>query len=119
MMADLLRVGELPDKFSYPPEFLRMVGRGLLYFEPWYVYEGEQLRTRYAGLRERYPTRNLVPFARRQDNDDVACFDLDRGGVPVVVHDFATPGWEQRAHLQDFYAWLRMAVDDMIEWDSL
>jgi hypothetical protein len=50
-----------------------------------------------------------VPFARRQDNDDVACWDSDGHDV-AVVHDFATPGWEQRGHrFPNFTAWLRKA----------
>lgn len=40
-----------------------------------------------------YPGRSLVPFACRQDNDDVACWDLDQGrGRVVIVHDFKSPG---------------------------
>ncbi len=52
----------------------------------------------------------------RQDNDDVACFDVDRGKV-VIVHDFASPGYEQRADFADFYAWLRQAIEDLIAFD--
>jgi hypothetical protein len=45
---------------------------------------------------KRYPDRELVLFAVRQDNDDVACWDLDQGNV-AVVHDFSSPGFERRA----------------------
>jgi hypothetical protein len=64
-------------------------------------------------MRQRYPLRKLVPFARRQDDDDVACFDLDRGAV-AIVHDYASPGWEGNAEFADFRAWLHQAIDDMI-----
>lgn len=117
-MANLLNSEELPNSFRYPPEFLRTIARGLMYFQPWYVFEGEELRGRHGDLQLRYPDRCLVPFARREDNDDVACFDVDQGGAPVVIHDFTTPGWEQRLSLDNFYTWLRIALDDMIEWDS-
>ena len=78
-MAELLSVEELPDGFSYPAEFLRIVGLGLTQLEPWWILDGDNLRIRHLGLQRRYPSRKLVPFARREDNDDVACWDLDKG----------------------------------------
>jgi hypothetical protein len=114
-MVALLEATDLPVGFGYPHEFLRVVELGLIDLEPWLVLEGEQLRARNLGLRERYPDRSLVPFARRQDNDDVACWDVDEGGGRVViVHDFASPGWERRVEFVDFNGWLRRAVEDLI-----
>jgi hypothetical protein len=43
----------------------------------------------------------------------VACWDLDQGNV-TVIHDFASPGWEQRGVFPDFNAWLRQAIEDLI-----
>jgi hypothetical protein len=115
-MADLLSVDDLPDEFEYPREFIRVVELGLTNIEPWWIIEGDRLRTRLSGLRKRYSSRKLVPFAVRQDNDDVACFDTDAGNV-AIVHDFASPGYEQRAELADFYAWFRLAIDDFINFE--
>ena len=95
----LLREDELPTGFTYPRAFLRAVERGLTHLEPWWVFDGDNLRSRARGLRARFPDRALVPFARREDNDDVAC-------------------WERRGVYPDFYAWLRQAVEDMIENDQ-
>jgi hypothetical protein len=118
LVADLLPVEDLPSGFWYPPSFVRVVELGLTNLEPWHVLEGASLRERQDGLAQRYPTRELVPFAVRQDNDDVACWDLARGGDRVVViHDFASPGWENRGEYPDFYAWLRQAVEDLIDFD--
>ncbi|MGW7350323.1 hypothetical protein [Streptomyces sp. NPDC054784] len=113
-MRDLLSSSELPNDFSYPLEFLRVVDLGLTNLEPWWIFDGAQLRTRMSGLKERFPERSLVPFARREDNDDIACWDLVNGGV-VVVHDFASPGWELQGRFSDFNTWLRRAVEDLIE----
>lgn len=118
MALDLLRPDELPAGLRYPPAFLRLIDRGLVYFEPWFVMEGELLRGRLAGLAERYPSRKLLPFARREDNDDVACWDADRPGNVVIVHDYASPGWERRAELDDFYMWIRLALEDMVAYDA-
>jgi hypothetical protein len=115
-VADLLGIDALPGGFEYPREFVRVVELGLTQIEPWWILDGERLRNRYLGLRERYSDRKLVPFAIRQDNDDVACWDISSGNI-AIVHDFASPGWEQRAEYPDFYAWFRQAVEDFIEWD--
>jgi hypothetical protein len=112
-MADLLSVQDLPEHFDYPLEFIRVVELGLTNLEPWWILSGELLRDRHRGLEVRYPDRSLVPFARRQDNDDVACWDVDAGDI-VIVHDFATPGFEQRGRFGSFWPWFRAAIEDMI-----
>jgi hypothetical protein len=111
----LLSTSDLPTGFEYPREFVRIVELGLTDLEPWLVLEGERLAAKHLGLRERFPLRSLVPFASRQDNDDVACWDLDQGsGRVVIVHDYASPGWERRAEFATFNDWLRQAVEDLI-----
>jgi hypothetical protein len=115
-MVELLGPNELPDGFIYPRPLVRMAELGLLDLEPWEIMEGMSLRARFAGMRQRYPQRTLVPFARRQDNDDVACFDLDRDKV-TIIHDFASSGWEDRAEFTDFRAWLHQAIDDLIAFE--
>ncbi|MCD9141799.1 hypothetical protein [Streptomyces albireticuli] len=114
---DVLSSAELPGRFAYPKEFLRAVESGLVGLEPWWLLEGRNLRARAAGMRERFPGRRLVPFARREDNDDVACWDLDSGSVRVI-HDFTAPGWENRREFVDFYAWLRAALEDFMEFEQ-
>jgi hypothetical protein len=118
MTVDLLRDDELPSGLGYPAVFRRLVDRGLLYFEPWFVLEGDLLRQRLHGIQARYPGRTLLPFARREDNDDVACWDAAYPGKVVVIHDFAQPGWEQRVVLEDFATWLRLALEDMLAFDA-
>lgn len=119
-MVELLTLNDLPAGFDYPREFIRVLELGLVNLEPWWVLTGEQLQRVYAGLQQRYPDQVYVPFASRQDNDDVACW----AGVPpevVIVHDLATPGWERRGRkpLPDFHSWLRVAVEDLIEWGEI
>ncbi|GHF35346.1 hypothetical protein GCM10010218_15720 [Streptomyces mashuensis] len=117
-MIQLLVAAELPEGFTYPPQFIRVVELGLTNLEPWWILDGEQLRGRVRGLRERYPKRKLVPFARREDNDDVACWDLEHGDV-VIIHDFASAGWEQSRRFAHFNDWLRRAVEDLIEFGDM
>lgn len=114
----LLRPEELPSGFSYPDDFMRIVEHGLVDLEPWWILAGDEARTRARGLSERFPQRTLVPFARRQDNDDVACFEMDGAYGPVVIiHDFATPGWEQHASHDSAYGWLQRAIAEFAEFD--
>ena len=114
-MADLLTIGDLPEGFDYPSSFIRVVELGLTNLEPWWIITGDLLRDRQRGLEARYPARQLVVFAMRQDRDDVACWDLDEGGV-AIVHDFASPGFEQHDRMSGFNEWLRRAVEHLIEF---
>lgn len=107
------------DGFTLPPALGRARGLGLALLGPWALLDGPDHRRAAAGLAARYPARRLVPFARRLDADDVACFE--RGGPQgpdgprvLVIHDFASPGWELDATHAGFWDWLRAAVDDLI-----
>lgn len=113
-MVELLKKDDAPDWFHYPRQFLRLVERDLVLFDPWWIFGREFALERMNGLRSRYPTRDLVPFARNQGNDDVACWE--RGDMPkvVVIHDYAEAGWEQGAVFDDFWEWFRSAMEDFI-----
>jgi hypothetical protein len=71
---------------------------------------------RVGDLRKRYRQAH-VPFARRQDNDDIACLDPARPGKVLLVHDFASEGSELRAEYPSFWDWFRTAVEDMIGFE--
>jgi hypothetical protein len=115
---NLLSPAELPDGWQYPRDFLDFVSRASMDLEPWFILEGKLLRDRCAGLQLRYPNRRLVPFARRQDNDDVACWDLVGDGPVAILHDFSDPGWEQREWFPTFTDWLERARQDHEEFAS-
>ena len=114
-MTDLLAIEDLPRGFDYPASFVRVVELGLTNLEPWWIITGALLQDRQRGLEIRYPARNLVVFAIRQDRDDVACWDLDEGGV-AIIHDFASSGFEQLDRMSGFHDWLLRAVEDLIEF---
>jgi len=113
-VPDVLDDAELPTGFRYPEEFLRVMRRGVSVLGAWWMLDGLLLRARHSGLRARYPNRSLVPFALRQDTNDIACWDVD-AGIVAVVDDLAPPGWERRAEYGDFSAWLRHAVDELLD----
>lgn len=117
MTVDLLEPDETPSWFRYPTGFQAAVDGGLSDIGPWQVLGGEWLRVRHLGLQKRFPDRDLVPFARRLDCDDVAVWE--RGSLPTVcvIHDFAAPGWEAVATYDDFEAWRRSAEIEAVDFD--
>lgn len=116
-MEKLLSVTELPDWFTYPPDFLKEVAEGNLDIGPWQFLTGQWLRVRYEGLKKRFPERDLIPFARRLDNDDIACWEGGASDAVRVVHDFAAPGWEKRDEYSSFEEWHAVAKLDAENYD--
>lgn len=102
---------------SYPQAFRRLVARQLTHIDPWWILDASIARPIMSGIKKRYPGTHLLPFAKREDNDDIACFELGTPSKVVIVHDFSSAGWERRQLFDDFYAWLRYAVEEMIEFD--
>jgi hypothetical protein len=114
---ELPQATELPPWFSYPRSFLRMVENGVIRFEPWWILDRDAALQELDGLKGRYPNRDLVPFARSQQCDDVACWELGDLSRVVVIHDYASSGWEQRAVFETFWDWLRSAIEDFVEFE--
>lgn len=112
---DLLITTELYDGFKYPEAFEKIVDLNLIDLDLWYLMSNEQVLTRIEGLKKRYPTRKLIPFARRDDNDDIACFEVDKEDKVQIIHDFASEGFEQRFEYNNLWDWFKEAIEEMIE----
>lgn len=69
---------------------------GKVDFGVWYLMNDDSIYNRFKGLQKRYPRRNLYPFAKRDDNDDIACFEKIGTETIYIIHDFSDEGWEQR-----------------------
>lgn len=121
-MVYLLSDEELPEGFRYPASFVRTVSSvPAPYFAPWwFLAEHPDLSREWLEMvREEYPSRVLIPFAKYDVYDDIACFDgTDCSGDPIVhfVHFAASPGWEGRGNVPNFDAWLEVAKRDSEEW---
>ena len=100
-------------EFVYPKAYLRLIELNLVDFGDWYFIPEDQIERRIAGLKKRYPKRELIPFARRDDNDDIACFELKKEGEIQIIHDFASTGYEQRKEFVDIWAWLQEAINEL------
>jgi len=101
-------------KFHYPAALLAIVRNGMTNLAPWHIGGGPAMRELRAGLKARYPAQDYLPFAYRQDNEGVACWDL-REDVIVHVHDGAVPGHERRGEYEAFEDWLTDAFEDILE----
>lgn len=118
-MLQLINQNDLPEKFRYPDAIYKLIECGLTNFDVWYFLDSNSATIRLNGLRQRYPNRNLVPFARRGDCDDIACFEVGQGGKVYVIHDFASVGYEQREQFISIWDWLRYAVNIMIDYEIM
>ena len=111
---ELYNISVIYSNYVYPAEFIKIVELNLVDFDMWYLMNSEQVDIRIKGLKSRYPSRNLIPFARRDDNDDIACFEVGKGNSVQIIHDFADEGFEQRKVYEFFWDWFRDAIDEMI-----
>ncbi|MDF7783976.1 SMI1/KNR4 family protein [Pantoea stewartii] len=106
---------ELPDDFRYPASYAEIMSMDIIPdIESWsFICESQESSSFWMNeLKERYPTRKLVPFAKLNYSDDIACFDVtNTTGDPRVyyVHAFSSPGWENRGYVDSFNEWLKMA----------
>lgn len=112
------KLNYLPKDFQYPKEFIKIIELGLININPWQILDkNELIKIRYDGMKKRYPNRALIPFAQRLDNDDVACFEIGSGNTVQIIHDFSSPGYEQREIYNDFWEWFNSAINEMINFD--
>lgn len=111
-----LRAEDLDLPMTHPDGLQRVLKQRLLELTPWHIMDREAAKRRLHGLRTRYKAQ-YVPFAQRQDNDDIACFDPGRSDHVVIIHDFASEGYERRQEFESFWDWFRAAIDDMIHFE--
>lgn len=74
--------------YKLPSEFRKIVSLNLLDFDVWYIMNDKQIIDKFLGLKERYSNRQLIPFAKRDDCDDIAYFERNQGRKVFIIHDF-------------------------------
>ena len=111
-----------PDRFRFPDSYVAAITQGQLpeLYPLYFLLEtGDGVSAWTRILREQFPDRNLVPFARLDGNDDVHCFDgndLSEDPIVVLIHSFTTPGWEYRGEWVSFESWYTKAKEFHDEW---
>jgi hypothetical protein len=112
---------------SFPVGYRWLIQRELVGYDtftqlqPWYFIRSNQCfwaNEHWAGICD----RKLFVFARRQDNDDLACFDVNDHGVATqVIHiqGWTKAGFEVIQEFPDFWEWLKAVIDDIAEWVAI
>ena len=111
---ELFDASAVYEGFSYPSGIERIAELGIVDMDLWFLLDAPFAERYCAALAKRYPNRSLIPFAKRTDNDDVACFEFGKGDAVEVIHDFADPGWEQRKEYDNFWDWFTSAIDEFV-----
>jgi hypothetical protein len=107
----VLTESERPAGFPYPPQYLFVVQElGIHRLDPWWFPLGKLLRLKYSAVRDRFPDRELVPFACWEAL--VACWDRERPGRVILMDIIDTS--HRGTDVGDFWEWFTGAVQQMI-----
>ena len=110
-----------------PVGYQWLIDRGLVGFEPftqlqpWHFMPIEQCfwaTGRWPGV----STTPLFVFARRQDNDDLACVSFDENGIAngvVQIQGWTESGFNVVQEFPDFWSWVQRVIQDVAEWAAL
>ena len=99
---ELLDIKKYFPDFDYPKQLKKIAELDLADFDFWFLMDVELAKSYTEGMAKRFPARHLAPFAKRGDCDDVACFEMEKPGKVVIVHDFCDPGYEKRHGRNDY-----------------
>jgi hypothetical protein len=111
--------------FSPPNGYKWLIERGIAGFEsfgpiqPWYYLTTEYTKRLDAIWPSAADAKQYVCFARRQDNDDYACFCMDDNLVSgiALIEGWATGGFNVIEKYDNFWDWFSLVVvRDMAQW---
>ena len=109
----MYKAEELYEGFKYPDEYLELIALGIKEFEVWRILSPEESEKTLIGMSSRYSGCGYVPFAKCRRTDDVACYRVGHGSRVLIVHDWASRGWEKREEYEDIWAWIHYVVDEL------
>ncbi len=108
-MIEIPPINLCPEWIKYPKLYIELSKGNIEDFLPWYLMRQEQIFIRSKYLRKLYK-RELFPFARKDCSDDVACWEKGEEEKVLIIHDFASSGWEQRQIFENFDEWYKWAL---------
>jgi hypothetical protein len=112
MKTHLFKHCLISSEFKFPQLYLDLIRTGLPEIKPWWwlAPHNDSLIYWDETLRDQFPSRSLIPFAKDGSSDDVACFDgsdISENPKVLVIHSFCAPGWELRGRASSFLEWLQ------------
>lgn len=114
MRHELLDTEDLD--FEYPEAIERLVALQLVNYDFWYVMKKDQAMKLFDQLSEQCRHKKLVPFARRGDNEDVACFEIGKGERVVILRQSEFLGYRPYKIFDTVWDWFRDAIEIMIKF---
>lgn len=51
-------------------------------------------------------------------SDDIACWERNKNEKIIIIHDYASEGYENVREFDNFWDWLRSALEATIEYDG-
>lgn len=100
--------------FKYPDELERLISLKLINFDLWYLMTREQSTVIQEQLKRQCSSTELIPFARRGDNEDIACFEVRNNKRVVVLKNCEYLGYRPRQEFGSIWDWFRDAIETMI-----
>ena len=111
----LLSQNSRPNWLVYPHELEEGILKKKFDTPPWRILTVEDVESVRTGLLERY-NRDLVPFAHRQTNDDVACFERGSADRVHIIDCYTDPGREDVACYGSISDWFHEVERDQEDW---
>jgi hypothetical protein len=104
-----------PDWVNFPPKLVNLINNGQTDLTPWCLLDTELSIKISESLKNRY-NRHLFPFAKRKNNDDVACLEKNCDQKIKIINGYTTKGWETQEEFQNFDDWLKDVEGEMKDW---
>src|SRR5262249_49790900 len=99
--------------FQTPPGYEWMLERGLINFResplyPWYFLDRVESFDPNREWKKADSNSKMVAFARRHDNDDIACFRIKEGRIDVaLIHGWTESGYDLLATYDNYWDWVK------------
>ncbi len=78
---------------------------------PWVFSDKKFIKIVNSSVADLYSSRSLFAFAFRLDSDDIACFEENKPGKVVIIHNREDPGFEEGPEFISFEAWYNYALN--------
>lgn len=107
----------------YPKGYIWLIEKKIVGFDyftqlqPWYFLSEDKI----FWVNEIWSSSikdNLLVFGRRQDNDDLVCFKIQKNIATEVflIHGWTNDGFEIIKKYPNIWAWLHDVLDDIEGW---
>lgn len=86
--------------------------------EPWFYLDKDKCFL----VNEKWPgiiNYRLFAFAKRQDNDEIACFKINDAGLcegVCLINGWTPGGFDIIKYYPSFWDWVHLVVQDISEW---